>query len=82
MSQNTNSLSLSIFSWQGYRPTPVPFASQDDNFADIDLSNAEVDALIYKLIVARTKEERVTLRLGNDEYEKEVERLKELRDQD
>ena len=38
MSQNTTDLSLSIFSWRGDRPTPVPFPEHDESYSDVDLS--------------------------------------------
>ncbi|GEP74026.1 MULTISPECIES: hypothetical protein [Weissella] len=69
MSQNTTDLSLSIFSWRGDRPTPVPFPEHDESYSDVDLSTKEVDDLIFHLIVAQARDEQITIRLANDEFQ-------------
>lgn len=76
MSRNLTDFSLTFLAWRGVRPTPLPFAN--DNFADIDLSTSGLDDLIMKLLVARKEQDNVTIRLGNDDYQKDVESLKTL----
>lgn len=76
MSQNLTDFSLTFLAWHGFRPTPLPFAN--DNFADIDLSTAEIDNLITALQSAKAHHEQVTIRLSNADYEKDVESLKTL----
>ena len=65
MSQNLTDFSLTFLAWRGFRPTPLPFAN--DNFADIDLSTAEIDNLITALQSAKAHHEQVTIRLSNKE---------------
>lgn len=69
MSKNTTDLSLSIFSWRRDRPTPVPFPEYNESYSDVDLSGEEVDDLIFHLIVAQARNEQITIRLANDEFQ-------------
>ena len=45
----------------------------NDNFADIDLSTAEINNLITALQLAKAHHEQVTIRLSNADYQKDVE---------
>lgn len=67
MSKINQGLALSIFSWAGDRPSPLPFPEHDKNYADIDLSADEVYDLIYQLMLAQIKEEQVSIRIANDD---------------